>query len=144
MADEVQVSVSMRVMFANSAPYQRQWSNSRDLTLNDGGPTPGLLTATTTGVQITLSALTNPSVCWIQNYSTTYRLLVGLKDTSAGTFLPMLELDPLEAWPIPLARMIGSELPGGSAGTGTAGSGCVLWAKGVDGSVKFSAEAFDR
>lgn len=140
MANEVQVTNSLQVTFPSSAPFRRQWQFTRTLAAYQG-PTPGFLTATVTGVQVTLTGLTNPGVAWVQNYSDTYRLLLGIKDTSSGFFEPVIELFPLEAWPIPLARMIGSELTGGS-GTGTAGSGGILWAKGVDGSVDFSVEAF--
>jgi hypothetical protein len=142
MAQEVQINGGLSVLFPSGAPYRRQFSFTRDLVLNEG-PTPGFLTAPTTGVQIDLSKLTNASVMWIQNLSTNARLEIGMKDTSSTAFEPLLEIEPLEAWPIPLARQIGSELTSG-AGTGTAGSGAVLWAKGVGASVNFIAEAFGR
>lgn len=142
MADEVQINVGMNVNVPNTAPYRRQFQFQRDHSSYQG-PTPGYLTATVTGIEVSLALLTNPSVAWVQNLSTLYRIVIGIKDTSSGIFYPLLELDPLESWPLPLARMIGDELTGGS-GSGTAGSGGVLWVKSITGSADFVFEAFGR
>lgn len=142
MANEINIQWSLNVRVPNVMPRPFAFTFNRACSSYQG-PTPGYLTATTTGVQITTTGITDPSVAIFSNLSTDARLLIGIKDTSSGAFEPLLELDPLEAWPIPLARMLGSELSGG-AGTGTAGSGGVLWAKGVDASVNFIADIFGR
>lgn len=142
MANEVSINFNAAVRVPSAMPRSYGFTIQRNC-LSYQGPSPGFLTATTTGIQIDTSKITNLSFGIFTNLSTTARLQLGVKDTSSGNFEPFAELDPLESWPIPLARILGTEETGG-AGTGTAGSGGVLWAKGVGASVDLVAELFGR
>jgi hypothetical protein len=139
------VNVNGNLQIQDSTGRLRYQRSSSFQSTGDGdfvGPTPGTVTATTTGVAVSLSQLTNPGPCYMQNLSLDYRAVVGIMDTSSGTFLPLLEFLPGEGYPVRLARMIEDELSGG-AGTGTGGSGGSLWVKGVGGTVRFLVEAFE-
>lgn len=141
MANEITVTTEMRITKDN---LTERYGVSYTADMDAGrGPTPGLLTATTTGVSVDLSQLVDPGHCFIKNLSEDYRIEIGMKDTSAGTFLPLIELKPGQGMVIPLARNIESELTGG-AGTGTAGSGGVMFIKSITGSADVQVLAFQR
>jgi len=146
MAYEAAINSSLNIQFpgdGTTPPKIHSKNFSFQATVTEyRGPTPGVVLATTTGVAVSLAQLTNPGLCTIQNLSEDYRVLVGIKDTSAGTFLPLLELLPGEGYTIRLARMIEDELSGGS-GTGTAGSGGTLFVKSIGGSAYVDVQAFE-
>ncbi len=139
MASEASITVGLQIRKGN-LNYGENTSFQADVLVAQG-PTPGLVVATTAGVQASLALLTNPGLCWLANLSSDYRVEVGIKDTSSGLFEPLLELLPGESYVIRLARNIGSELTGG-VGTGTAGSGGVLWLKSIGGTANCRVEAF--
>lgn len=109
-----------------------------------GGPSPGTVLATTSGVNVDLSKLTNPSLCEIENNSPTTGnyVTVGIWD---GTELyPIMEILPGEKYVIRLSRFLGQSLEAG-AGTGTADSGTyTLRLKAALATARCNVHAFDR
>jgi hypothetical protein len=93
-------------------------SSFRDTMLEVGGPTPGTLIVTTTGMDVDLSQLVEPGWIWVQNLDPDNYVELGLHDGSL--FHPFAEIPPgLCAGPFKLSRNFGEEhtLPG----TGTSG-----------------------
>ena len=68
------------------------------------GPAPGAVTATTTGVNVSLSQLTLPGVTYVTNTDPTNYVTVGLYDGT--TFRPMLELLPGDSQVFRLSRTV--------------------------------------
>lgn len=140
MASEANMSCSLSIRKGN-LNYANQSSFQADVSLAKG-PSPGLVVVTTSGVQISLALLANPGLAWVSNISDSCRVQIGIKDTSSGFFEPVFEWLPGESYPVRMARNVGTELTAG-VGTGTAGSGGVLWAKAIGGTANIRFECFD-
>ncbi len=115
MAGEITITSRLEVKNGNL-----QYVSKPDKFLADQslavGPTPGIITATTSGTVVTFDALTQPGVCRLQNQDSTNYVEVGLSDGSF--FYPLLELLPGETYAVRLYRNLDSReaLPGtGSA-----------------------------
>ena len=91
------------------------------------GPTPGAITVTNVGVNVSLAQLVQPGLCFIQNLSTeinngatdkTGVVEYGIWDPSVARFHPLGELLPGEFHVIRLSRHLTQEY-GTGPGTGT-------------------------
>src|SRR5438105_2935048 len=81
------------------------------------GPTPGALTVTRAGVDVSFAQLTAyGGMCSIKNMDPIYKLTWGVKD-GTGKFHPIGDILPGEAYPLRLSVFFGSEF--GATGTGT-------------------------
>jgi hypothetical protein len=126
MADEINVqnAVTMRKISGSDVLLEKRYSRSfqADMT-GKKGPTPGALTVDENGVNVSLSQLTEPGMCWIEHQgllsgtaTTSDRVNVGIYETNTNKFYPLLELLPGEAYPVRLSRDLGEEI---QTGTGT-------------------------
>ena len=114
---------------AGQTTYQSLPNSFSASQANANGPIPGMITATTGGVDISLAQLAVPALCRIMNTDTTNYVTIG---TYVGsTFTPFLELLPGESFVLRLSRSILS----GSAH---------LHAVGNAGSVNVLVECFDQ
>jgi hypothetical protein len=109
--------------------YQSLPNSFSAIQTNANGPSPGMITATTGGTNISLSQLAVPALCRIMNTDATNYVTIG---TYVGTtFTPFMELQPGESFVFRLSRSI-------------LGGGAVLRAVGNAGSVNVLVEAFDQ
>ncbi len=84
------------------------------------GPSPGAITCTTGGTDISFTQLTQPALCRIMNMDDTNFITVGIWDPDSSLFYPLMELLPGETYVIRLSRDVGEEYQGSGTGTGTA------------------------
>lgn len=124
MADEITIRTSLLIR-KNSLHYQSNPQTFRASMTGYDGPTPGAVTVPTTGVNIDLSQLTTPGICWIQNLGRADGVVdaeayVTLGVDDASQFHPFIELLAGEFYAIRLSRNFGEEHSEG--GTGTSGT----------------------
>jgi hypothetical protein len=111
------------------------------------GPTPGVLSVPTTGVDVSLAQLTTPGWCQFTNLGradggddTQAYVQVGVHD--GALFHPLLELLPGESYPVRLARVIGEEEQ--ATGTGTSAAINSLRLHAVGSVCNVVVEAFEK
>ena len=103
------------------------------------GPTPGVITATTEGVDVDLSELTTPGFCRLMNQDATNFASIGIWD--GVSFYPMLELLPGQPFVVRLSRNLGEEY---GSGTGTSGAAInTLRVKADTASVNVLVEVYE-
>lgn len=136
MANEALISVALTI--------DKRSSNRQNQLINfpmkasfrsdvDGvkGPVPGALLVPLAGIDIDVSELTTPGLCWLQHQGladfsdpgtdpSIYYIDVGIKDVLSGRFLPLLELHPGDAWPVRLTRNLLEAYNSTGTGTGPA------------------------
>lgn len=104
------------------------------------GPTPGSVTVTTDGVDVSLAQLTAlGGMCRVMNVDLTNKIQIGPKDTGTGKFYPFMDLLPGETYTIRLSDFLGKDEPG----TGTFGGTGTFHAKSRNASCVLLVEAFD-
>lgn len=109
MTQEIQLRSSLIVKNPVNGTGLNYQSNPANFTANqttENGPTPGTITAlsTGTGTQIVLSALTTPGVAFFQNLDPTNYVTIGL--VISTVFYPFQELQPGEFYIYRLSRTI--------------------------------------
>jgi hypothetical protein len=117
LANEARVTAAIQITTGNYR-YQSPQPTAFFLDVAGAkGPTPGAITATTSGTNVDLSGLTSPGLCWISNLDATNYVEVGIHD--GALFHPLLEIPPGAGFPLYLSRNLGVEedVPG----TGTSG-----------------------
>lgn len=130
MANSFSIVSQLKQTNANGQTIYQSLPNSFSANqANANGPSPGMITATTGGVNVSLAQLTVPALCRIMNTDPTNYVTIG---TYVGsTFTPFLELQPGESFVLRLSRSILS----GSAN---------LRAVGNAASVNVLVECFDQ
>lgn len=94
------------------------------------GPVPGAVTVPLAGVDVDLSGLTIPGLCWMTHEGradfadvgadpSIYYVEYGIKDALTNLFYPWGELWPGDAWPMRLSRNIREFYNSTGTGTGT-------------------------
>lgn len=93
MANEFTISAALKYATSdvtiNTSP-----TNFRDSQTTNKGPGPGLVTATTTGVNVDLSQFTLPGNVVFKNKDATNFVTIGLYESSGTIFRPFAELKP--------------------------------------------------
>ena len=143
MADEADVRISVNIE-GDNLKYRSHPTGFRADVTGRKGPTPGAVAVTLLGVNIDLSQLTTPGLCVIKNLAaddTTDYVTVGIYDTSAGRYYPVVELLPGEMYAYRLSRNLGHEISGTASGTV---SGSRLQLRSHVGTVNVSVEAFEK
>lgn len=121
--------------------YQSQPSQvTFDLT-NEGGPTPGMIKALTSGTDVSLSVLTTPGPCRIMNLDASNYVTVGIWEPDTSKFYPFLELGPGETYVFKLSRSILKEWS--NTGTGVVDSNQTLRIMAANDTCDVIVEAFE-
>ena len=136
MANEATVRSSLQIKVGNLT-YQSQPTAFLADVSSANGPTPGVVAATTTGVNVSLSALTTPGLCRVMNLDSTNYVILGVYD--GASFFPLMELLPGESYVFRLYRNFGDEF----VGTGTPSDVNTLRVMGVGGTCNVLVEAFE-
>lgn len=140
MAQEIRVTCSLGITTDYLEYQSRPSAFLADLTTaTPKGPTPGAITATTAGTNISFAQLTHPGFCRFANQDAANTVAVGAWD---GTnFYPIFDLKPGEFCVLRLSALLGNET---QTGTGTADTGDdYLRAKGINGPASLLVEAFE-
>ena len=142
MAIRARVNVSLQI--DNNVSDQHYGSRPTSFVpdVEDGtGPTPGLIIVPVSGIDINLTAITNPGgLIRIQNLSTTNYIELGSWD--GAIFRPLFELLPGEFYVHRLARNLGNIY---ATGTGTSGTDTTTIRLNADTSaVTCLVEAFNK
>lgn len=116
MADEATIRASLQIDSGNLSYSSKPTAFQADVA-GSKGPVPGAITVSVDGTDVDLSELTTPGLCRIMNLDDTNYVTVGIYDTSATEFYPLLELLPGETFVFRLSRVVGLEVE--APGTGT-------------------------
>ena len=138
MADEIVVTGNLRIAKGNLLYISQPTSFRADMD-GEKGPTPGQITALTTGTVINLSQLSTPGLARIMNLDDTNYVTIGVSDGS--DFFPVLEMLPGETFPVRLSRYVNLEFD--QTGTGTSADVNRLVAIANTAACEILIEAFD-
>lgn len=117
MANEIRVALSLQIKKDQLTYLSQPTAYTDDMVIGEG-ESPGLVIVDKFGVDISLSTLTDPGYCWMQNLDDTNYVEVGIYDPETNKFYPFLELKPLgKPQLVFLSRNFGEEYAG--TGTGT-------------------------
>ena len=109
------------------------------------GPTPGVISVPSSGVNVNLSQLTAfGGLVSFWNESTTVTVYVGIKDAFTGKFYPLHQMLPNEGYATRLADILGQDYGTGTLAEGT--DSLHLRAKTINGTATVAnvvVEAFD-
>lgn len=139
MANEATIGCSLRIRSGN-INYTSAPSTFRADVSESTGPTPGEISVGQYGVNVSLTNITTPGLCRIQNRSDTWPVLVGIHD--GLIFFPLMEILPTECYVIRLWRHLGDELTG--TGTGTPSDDNRFHLKSVGGTARVCVEVFGK
>ena len=140
MADEAQVRSSLQIVEGKVDYRSQPTVFLANVAAGTKGPTPGALTATVAGIDVSLTELTTPGLCRIMNLDGTNFVEVGIWDGS--TFYPLMDLLAGETFVIRLSAALGQEF---GTGTGTTGGPVnTLRIKADTASCDVLVEAFEK
>ena len=140
MSDEATIRQSLEI--DNSGLKYRTYPTQYKTDVSGAkGPTPGAITATVDGVNVSLSELTTPGLCEIRNLDQTNYVEVGLWDASISYFSPLMEIGPEEHQIIKLSRNFGKSY--GETGTGTTDNDIQLRVRANTASCEVFVGAFE-
>src|SRR5690606_41298555 len=94
MANEASLNISLTINDQAGFQWRSFPTAYRADVAGKKGPTPGAVTARTTGTGVNLSELGTPGFCHLENLDRTNFVTVGVYD--GAPFLPLLELGPGE------------------------------------------------
>ena len=139
MANEATIRSSLQIKVGNLDYRSNPTSFQADVSVAQG-PTPGLVTVTTDGVDVDLSELTIPGLCRVMNLDDTNFMEGGIWDGS--TFYPLFDWLPGEFFDVRLSACLGEEF---STGTGTTGAPVNTFRLKADTASLFAiVEAFEK
>jgi hypothetical protein len=140
MASEATLRVSLTIKKGNLTYVSQPAGYNADVS-GTFGPTPGAINVTTTGVDVSLTALTHPGLCRVMNLDDTNYVQLGTKDPDNNRFYPLIRLLPGESYVFRLDPDVGKEYVG--AGTGTAGTNNPVHLKAANAACVVLFEAFE-
>lgn len=141
MANEATVNASLQIRKGNLL-YRSQPASFRATVTGEKGPVPGAVTVSQDGVDVDLSQLTTPGLCRLQNLSTTYRVLYGVREPDTSlSYLPF-QLLPGEIAVVRFSEFLGEEVQGTGTGTGTPNA--TFRIKALGGEAVVVVEAFEE
>ncbi len=141
MANEATVTSQLSII-KGKRQYQSLPASFQATVSGTKGPTPGAVTVTTAGVEISLAALDTPGLCRVQNLDTTNIVILGIRNPDQSEFYPFMDLLPEETFVFRLSRYINQELE--ATGTGTTGETNQLWALAENADCQLLVEAHDK
>jgi hypothetical protein len=113
MANEATIRASLQVLKGNIDYRSQPQMETGDIT-GTAGPTPGLVVATASGVDIDFSAIVTPGYATLHNIDDVNFVEVGIWD--GAVFHPLLEILPGQIYPLRFSRNLTEEF---GTGTGT-------------------------
>ena len=139
MADEAQLHISLMIQNVTNSELEYQ-SRPTSITADVGsgawGPTPGIVSATTAGVEVDLTEITAMGgLCFLHNLDPTNYVTYGVLDSDGSTFHELGELLAGEFTVLRLSRNIGD-------GSGTDYES--LFLKANTATCRVRVEAFDK
>ena len=155
MSDEIQVRASLQIRAGQLIFQSNPTGFNADMaTAVPNGPTPGSLSVPLAGINVDLSQLTTPGMCFLYNVGTgdtdtddlgNSFVEYGMFDptTAVHEFIPLGEILPGEGYVLRLSRFLGHEM-GTTAGTGTTGQNSVLRLKAVGAVQHCQVFVFER
>lgn len=124
MANEADVRISLNIRkSANNIDFRSNPTQFRANVDGAKGPTPGALTISTSGEDVSFAELTTPGLCFFHNQDPTNYVSLGIWD--GVEFLPLFELMPGEFYVMRISRFLGTSF-GAVPGTGSTDSGNTL------------------
>jgi hypothetical protein len=142
VANEITVQSSLRINKGKLSYQSLPQSFQASLTATNG-PSPGVITASTIGTDVSFTQLVQPGMCRIMNLDLINFITVGIYDTQVNEFYPLMELLPGESYVFRISRWLGREMSGAVAGTGTVGPTTRIRVKANLLSCYTLVEAFD-
>lgn len=144
MPNEGVIRNSLQITINDSRGILQYQSNPTSFRANVtvcNGPTPGSKTVPVAGVNIDLTQLAKPGLCWIQNTDAVNSVEYGIFHAALNQFFPLGELLAGECYTLRLSKWFGRDLHGTGSG-GTAGV-TSLHFKASGGPVVVIVNAFD-
>lgn len=142
MADEIRVTVGVSINKDNLKYRPPAVTFRADMNGVAKGPSPGAITVTTDGTQVTFSELTTPGLCLVKNLDEDNYVEYGILDPVTRTFYPLGEILPGEQYVIRLSRNLREAyLP--YSGTGTTGEVNSLYFKANTADCIIVVEGFE-
>lgn len=142
MASVIQLTWSLTVMRDNFVIGRPNRSFTIPPIGTANGPVPGAILVPTHGVDVDLGQLGLVGMAEIANYDPTNYFMVGIRDPSSNKFYPMLEIGPLQSFPVPLSRKIETDFF--NTGTGSVGEINFLHLKAVGAACQGYVGAYER
>lgn len=139
MANEVNVTARMEITSGVNKYRMSRDNFISSLVGTYNGPTPGAISVSVAGTDVSLAQLTTPGFCVITNLDLTNFVSVGTWGDSE--FIPLIEVGPGEFAMFKLSRNLGKSY---GVGTGTTDSGATLRLKADTAACKVLVEAFER
>lgn len=140
MADEATIRTALQIKVGNLTYVSQPSAFTADVSVANG-PTPGVVTCSTNGTDITLSQLASPGLCRIMNIDDTNYVDVGIWSADQSEFLPFMRVLAGESYVIRLSPAINQEWAG--TGTGTTAGVNTLRIKANTAACNVLVEAFD-
>jgi len=140
MADEAEIRASLQVTVGSNTQYRSAPTAFKADVSVFKGPTPGLVSVTTAGVDVDLSLLTIPGLAFIQNLDGSNFMEGGIWDGTS--FYPLFDWLPEEGYVVRISACLGEEF---GVGTGTTGAGINTFRLKADtATLLASVEAFEK
>lgn len=142
MANEARIVSSLTINSGNLQYVSRPAAFSADVSVANG-PTPGAVSCSVNGTDVSFAALARPGLCWVQNLDETNFVTVGVYEPGTGVFYPLLELLPGEGYTIRLSRSVNEQYAGTVTGTGSDAPNNSVRIKADTAACNVRVEAFD-
>jgi hypothetical protein len=141
VANEITARVSLTVRNGNLTYQTQPTGFSADQRVAKG-PSPGAITVTTAGTDVSFAQLSQPAWCRLMNLDPTNFVQWGVYDVANGLFHPVGVLRPGQMALFELSPNLGEEYTG--AGTGTTAPLTTFRVKADTASCVVLVEAFDQ
>ncbi len=104
------------------------------------GPSPGAVTVSTSGTDVSFSQLSTPGLCQLTNLDSSNYFEYGIYEPGTSTFYPLGEVGPGESYVIKLSRNLLEEY----VGTGTSAATNTFRLKANGSSLDAVVEAYEK
>lgn len=147
MANEATLTIGLQ-LFASDSAGRLNFSRSEAFRADVAGrkgPTPGAIAVDTNGVDVDLSELVTPELCWLENLdgtASTKYVDYGIKDYSTNTFYPLGRLKSGDKTLLRLSPNMLKEYAG--TGTGVPALQNTFHMKAHGGTVNIYVAAFEQ
>lgn len=147
MANEARVTTSLTIRKVSGTIVLLDERHSDSFAVDvDGaaGPTPGLVSISTSGTDVDFSRLTYPGLVRFKSLDATNYVDVGAYEPATGVFYPLFEVGPGESYVHKLSRNLGEQWGGTVTGTGTDAENNTIRMRANGAAVNMYVGAFER